>query len=320
MGDDFKIKETCAAIKEAGFQIDLNPYAEILTPDFNIFDPICEAMLQDSINLQKRRFPDRKAQIWTSSFIQTVDSYAKKYGFSVLILNPAHPFGSVTLATVGKNLVLGAGSTINFTESGLIFILDHEVGHFRDQNLLKVLYAEVAGVVEKGSSSLQEGIQLSRAYLDLFRRQIPQSRRTKFNELVESIFGDFSLLSIEEFQNVIAVLSEVLRYGEEIFDNRLVENVFSPAYFHLKKHGPSKAYYVGKGIKKKGEKFIDLVRLLALARYQESGLWEKFKKQPDYDPDSIKHLDPSHIEFFRMCIRAASHYFPVIYSRDNLPR
>src|SRR3990167_3105320 len=134
MGDDFKIKEKCAAIKEAGFQIDLNPYAEILTPDFNIFDPICEAMLQDSINLQKRRFPDRKAQIWTSSFIQTVDSYAKKYGFSVLILNPAHPFGSVTLATVGKNLVLGAGSTINFTESGLIFILDHEVGHFRDQN------------------------------------------------------------------------------------------------------------------------------------------------------------------------------------------
>lgn len=193
----------------------------------------------------------------------------------------------------------------------LLFGLDHEVGHIRDHQLVAAVHPASKIFFETGKiESQREYVGLANTYIALFRRRVPQVDVERFDLLRRATFGDFSSHRAGEAVNILWFLSEFLRTGEEVHDPRF-EILISSASFSSA-FGRKPPYEEGWG--------TDPLQVFRVASLKEAGLWEKFTKQPGYNLKMVERVDSRYVEFFRMCIRAASTYFPVIASERTLSR
>lgn len=321
------IKATCKAILNAGFPSGTDPR------DFHLHpanDPLSQAAcvysLEKSIEFQQQDSPGKPPKIWTLPLIKNVKDYAKKYGISVFTDNGLPIKGIAPFLVRGGKIVLRLDATVGFTESSLLFWLGHEHGHIKDnKKLLEASHPGSTDTLRDGLSQRSKHIiELCRIYIDLFRSKVPPSQREKFDTLLVETFGDppdfdqFAGLFQHKPNLIIQPLSELLRWGEEIADPRMQEHILPTAMKHFGKAAPENFYreagftsvkWVKAAYKWEYGKFVDLVRLIIVAYLQEAGLWEKVVTSKDYNPEIIKQFNPSHIEFFRMCLRASRQYF-----------
>ncbi len=188
--------------------------------------------------------------------------------------------------------------------------MDHEAGHFRDQALLVEKFPKLRDIFQKNNPTLEEISKVIEAYLVLIKAKISKKEKSNFEQMAEEIFGDFKLMEPNQLMHAWLTINELFRTGEQVHDRREEAIIMSSLFSHLKKDAPpEQVYRMTQGLEKGNGEWIDLLKLSIVAEIQEAGLWEKFTAQKDYDPESVKHLNPKHIAFFRQCIRAAGSYF-----------
>lgn len=316
------IAKTCQAIKEAGFPIDLGPQLAVVSTEHPSFDPICELAFQDAIKFQREIRPNTAPRIWTAPLIRTVADYAAKFGIRITVLGPPHPSparaASITLVPESRQIDLGAMAFIEMDERRLLFGLDHMMGSIRDYQLIEFYYPEIGALLHSEFGAREDAMKILDARFDLLRRQIPEDERGSFDKAARDVFGDFESLDEQRWVVVSLALADLLRCGEEVHDRRLEDVVFERLLNeHFRLDSSSVSFFVPEFQKEDGT-IVDVHKLLCVAELQEAGLWEKFTRQPGFNPNSVKHLDPDHIAFFRRCIRAATNYFPVIFSPEAM--
>lgn len=112
---------------------------------------------------------------------------------------------------------------------------------------------------------------------------------------------------IKRLHRISAYAAELLRYGEEIFDDRLKRVVLEKDFTNLFKM-QSPAFE-----REKSEMSNNyLEHCLAAAEIEEAGVMAIFKRRTDINHAIFNLLERRHIDLFRFLIRAASKYFPVI--------
>lgn len=298
---DDRLDEVCATAREGGLPIEEDE-STIIQPQESNYISSCRGVLTFSFF--------QSGQMWTSPLIRVASDYAKTHNIAVAILGIEHPHLGMTLMGRNNKIGLGLMHNANLKESDLIFGMDHEAGHFRDQALLTEKFPKLRNIFQKKNPTLEEAAQIIQAYLTLIKAKVPKKEQRDFEQMAKEIFGDFKLMQSDQFMHAWLTITELFRTGEQVHDAREKSIIMGPLFLHLKKEGPPEQFYrMMKGLEKKNGEWIDLLRLSIVAETQEAGLWEQFTAQKDYDPDSVKHLNPKHIAFFRQCIRAAGAYF-----------
>ncbi|OGQ05271.1 MAG: hypothetical protein A3F82_01390 [Deltaproteobacteria bacterium RIFCSPLOWO2_12_FULL_44_12] len=296
-----QIDEACKAAQEGGLPIEEDK-STIIQPQESNYLPSCNAILTLSVS--------HSFQMWTSPLIKAASDYAKTHKIPVVLLGSQHPHFAMTLTGQENKIRLGLMSNANLKESDLIFGMDHEAGHFRDQALLVEKFPKLRDIFQKNNPTLEEISKVIEAYLVLIKAKISKKEKSNFEQMAEEIFGDFKLMEPNQLMHAWLTINELFRTGEQVHDRREEAIIMSSLFSHLKKDAPpEQVYRMTQGLEKGNGEWIDLLKLSIVAEIQEAGLWEKFTAQKDYDPESVKHLNPKHIAFFRQCIRAAGSYF-----------
>ncbi|OGQ05736.1 MAG: hypothetical protein A2W61_06030 [Deltaproteobacteria bacterium RIFCSPLOWO2_01_44_7] len=315
MANDLTIKETCEAIQAVGFPIALQN--AIIAPNNPEHGAICERFLQEAVTKQRELVSNHQPSIWSHHQIQTIADYAKKHGLSVLVLGP---FAQSLSALVGQ-IRIGLMTYVEFkNEFSLSFALDHEVGHMRDFQFIARQYPEIEGMEEPVDHSAyvrthrDKVMRYIEAFKKLFKKKIPKKDQNRFDALAQEIFGNPQAMDNQQVNKVANFIAELFRMGEEIRDPRKENEIFG-SDIYIKVFGKEgidqkKDRIANGGLQTPTGQKIDANMILFMATIQEAGLWEKFRKRPGFDPNSIRHINLKHVEFARICIRAAAQYFP----------
>ena len=194
----------------------------------------------------------------------------------------------------------------------LEFVLDHEVSHHYDDILMKSQFPGLEKWLLQRPSERKYRILIN-AYLELFRRRLPEKGSQEMNRALEDLFHDskISRLKPEErlqkLRYIRAYLAEALRFGEEVFDERLQWVVLERDFTNLFKMPPALFE------KEKAERSdLYLEHCLVAAGLEEAGVLAVFQRRPDINPGIFNLIERRHIELLRLLIRAASRYFPII--------
>lgn len=273
------------------------------------FEKSCYSLLSTAhrqIELSKRKHRSNQWQTWTPELATAAGKHLKRLGLSATIYAPTHPRGGAPVANNLSTLSFGFFLPYGVTSAQLIFSIDHEYGHIRDFRRLQQRSTGLAGVETKGIENALQAHLLIVSILAAMKEHFPQAEQSSFNGNIMKIFGNPSQLNEEELGNLLQTVTELLRYGEEAYLNGNYNVRFGGIYEkHFLKGNPNRDIYRRKGITHPDGRQIDLLRLSLVALFQEAGYWKTLTHREDFDPESIRHLDPTHIQFFRRCIRSA---------------
>jgi hypothetical protein len=256
--------------------------------------------------LEQRERTGERLRFWTPTMIQQIARFARAHGLRLAIYGPettTHALGGRIIVS-GQELQLTLVTHSFWEEEHLTYALDHELGHVRDHMRLARRYPEIKKLLQSGAMSLEASRSVLRAYFDLIGQQLTGVDQTEFIGLANTIFGRPSRATVGNMRVFLMLLSEALRYGEEVRDPRLRRFILSRDFDHLKKR-PGVVQQKAKprpGV-------IDLGPALSIALIQEAGLWKKYRRLPNIDHRLIESVDAQHIHFFRLAIRGASRIF-----------
>lgn len=315
------VSKTCDALKRYGFSI--KESENLLRPQNPKFDRVCRDEFQKAAQDQQNKLG--KECVWTADDIQIMYNrlvqlgmWSKERGIQALFTTTK--LSSHSYNYNSGNVEIYIPQCRFQSRIYLEYVLDHEAGHHRDHKLLDSLFPNL----KKWRLEKQRNdTELINRYCDVLLHQVPEGKRqyvqdTLLNELF--LVPRLSRMKPAERGKRLPIieqtLAEILRYGEEIYDDRLKQLVFEEDFDDLFKKPPPQITPAQKQatlIQQKSEKAVwYLFRVLSAAQLEEAGAMENFKKQPYVDQDILNSLDRRHIDLFRLLIRAASRYFPTI--------
>lgn len=245
-------------------------------------------------------------QLWRPDQLRHIADYASKHVLHVRMLAPGHPsaLAENAFAISGTTILLGMAAPAP-TPDQLAWGLKHERGHVNDTWIVGERDPALARTMREGRHTRQETEAIADLLLILLYERVPAADRLWFGEQANAIFGDWSALLDAQLMTVANLLCEVVRLGDELDKPGLQALVMDPAFVHLTIGAPVRAVRGRLGLNKPGGGWIDLQYLLLTVQLQEAGIWEQFMQRPDFSPDSTNHLDPEHLHFFRLALRAA---------------
>lgn len=332
MSDTTLISKTCAAFKEAGLPIDLGengggqllflapghpdqgmsvdigpPAGGIISPDNPDYGRICEAHLWSGFFFQREAFRD--SRIWNPTLVATVRDFHRRHGVRIGLCGVQHPGGCGVhhASSHGTRIQLGLGGWIEPDVLDLKSVLLHEKGHIRDISLVKFLNPRAGALLENEGAITQDEVrELIRAHLAIIRRGIPKDKRAEFDRLAMDVFGPVERILTDKLAEVIRILTELLRHGEEILDPKFSANLPKREESLLLKGGPNESVYSSSEIESR-----IMVTELLVAKLQAAGHWERFRRSNAHkiDPEKLSRLNQTHIRFFRIGIEASSCHF-----------
>lgn len=311
MSDVANIRETCFVMHDLGIPIDFGGEEGVILPSARDYFVNCVGLLSQASQYQKEVL-HMTPSLWDSKTLRMVKDYANRKGLRVSLVPPQHPSGiesSLIGTTFSGNLMLGLAQKVPKKSETLQFILDHEWGHIGDGFIIARHFPAAGELLAGGIRTLEDKKSVIGFFMELAAQKMPLADQKQFRELGEKFFKDAPAQGDEKtWLSVYQKISELFRYGEEIGDPRL-GSLFDESFLTLKKGSMESSG--GKNPELQMDRGIKVARLL------EAGLWEKFKQRPDFDPNTVNDLNPDHILFFRMFIRAASLYFysPRVWQR-----
>ena len=314
MASDIANQQVCAALKAHRIPIDLGTgHGGLIDPKESRFDQECQKLFDEGIQYQKNSLRIQPRP-WTAPLIADIASYAKKHGmkvrFSRFELNAAsYHNGEIKIAVNGPAP----------SPTKLAHYLDHEFGHQCDGKLVNFFYPGVRKLLDSDGNIGKQEMVVAEAYFGLIKARLSEQERVGFDSRAQDFFvGNKKGLWDDEVAEIVNVSAELLRDGEEIYDERLREVYLdSEIPLSFKKDNRMRPADYQRLAEEKAKRASGYLRnVVMIAELQETGLWEEFKKRSDFDPKIAAILDERHIQFARLCIRAATRYYPMV----GLPR
>lgn len=308
---DKEIEQICTLMKSARFSITFEPEnSGVVEPINNNFNDMCKDAFVMAERIH-REVMHKEPRVWTIGHMRALEAFSKQNKISVTLFDPLFPNSGVKLLSTSVEdgtLYIGLGAYVTVSPAQFEYGLHHESGHVRDYKLL----LSVDPNLEKLAKTpflrdvyLRKQIEIIMA---LIRRQIPNEQgKKKFDTALRKLFVDYETADSSLIAAMYRLLAEVLRYGEESFN----PNLASAVACYENQFDDSLDFNVPDFCRQDGI-CLNLTRSLVAAELMENGAWDDCKKTKRYSPKILKQLDPDQIYFFRMSIRAASRYFPVV--------
>lgn len=295
-----RIQATCETMQELGLTIDRSQEFDdgpISVTDSGYLD-YCQNELAEGTQRQKNKRPNQEPQIWSPLMITTAANFAKSHGFKLHVIPTLHEtdIGKTALSSCGHGINMGLAPARGY-ESQRDFErgLRHEGGHIADNQYLGKKFPELAPLLSCAPTDPEGARTIIKKLLEIMTAALTPKEAAEFQNFTRQVIGPIEAIQLEDLSNIAAVLLEALRYGEEAYIQEVKDHYFWPEYRHFKKGGAS-------------QKNEPLAKELQIARMQEGQVWEKFKKQPAFDPKSMRDINTQAVKFFRLSIKA-SHLF-----------
>lgn len=295
-----RIQATCETMQELGLTIDRSQEFDdgpISSSDSGYLD-YCQNELAEGAQRQKDKRPNQEPQIWSPLMMTTATNFAKSHGFELHIIPALHEsdLGNVPLSSCGHGINMGLAPTrIYASQRDFERGLRHEGGHIADNEYLRKKFPELAPLLSCVPMDPEETRPMIKKLLEIMTAALTPREAAEFQDYARQVIGPIEAIQVEDLANIAEVLFEAFRYGEEAYVQEVKDHYFWPEYRHFKKGG-------------KSQKNNPLAEELQIARMQEGQVWEKFKKQPAFDPKSIRGINTQAVKFFRLSIKA-SHLF-----------
>lgn len=299
------IHALCLAMQDAGIPFEASDESVVAPAQSDFLTRCCDTYA----SVAKWQTPRHgHPRLWQPDQLRHIADYAGRHVLQVLMLAPDHPsaLAENAFAVSGTTLLLGMAA-LSPTAEQMAWGLEHERGHVRDTWLVGARDPALARTMREGRHIRQETEAIADLLLILLYEQVPAAERVWFGEQANAIFGDWSSLLDAQLMTVANLLCEVVRLGEELPKPGWRALVMDPEFRHLTTKAPVRAVRGRLGLNKPDSTWVDLQYLLLTAQLQEAGLWEQFVQRPDFAPQATDHLDPDHLRFFRMALRAARH-------------
>ena len=305
---DPAIKGVCAEARRYNFQL-LSDYFQLLpVASSDKYMDQCQKIFEDAKAFQRQMSGNCKLQLLTASHIRQIGSFAKRHGMGVAILGYDAAFGS-TFAVSAKTLRLSPRAPLLMPEPKWVkWALDHEYGHIRDRKLISTYAPELKDALKTNRWTISGLKKYISTMMEIMRAGLSKSDQVEFDRLQKEVLGNLDEYNTWELVKLAKWIGEYFRRGEEILDERFEDYMMDDRSLPLK-ISKSDHYYHKKGITNHKGELIDLKRIYAAAPLQEANLWNRFTQLPNYRPNSLRHIKPDHLRFFRLCVRGASRYF-----------
>lgn len=303
-----EVSRICKEAHSQGFQLlDKNgkPY-EYSTWD--LYRNRCYDIFDDAQTFQRFTLGEHRSRMLGASHIRRVADFAKKHNLKVNICGYGSAFPSTFSAQAGAINI--SPRAPYYHREWLSWSLDHEYGHMRDNRLIAAYAPDLKRALMQGRGNGWEARRYVSTVLKLMRDRLSKPDQVEFDRLRNEVLGKLDHYNKrQELLVLMKAFGEVFRYGEHILEPRFETYVMSDAFRHLKNRKNRMKYYSRISIANhKGER-LDLARLLFVAAFKESNMWDRFIRHPEYEPSSLRYIRPNHLKFFRLCIRGASRYF-----------
>ncbi len=314
------VDKTCNALKRYGFPIEES--GKLLRPQNPKFDRVCRN------EFQKAAQKLGEACVLTADDIQITHQrlvqlgmWSRERGVQALFKTTKFGSGYAYNSASGK-VEIAVSQCRSQSRVYLEYILDHEVGHCHDDKVPDSLFPDLKKW-RAADPIRRNAAELCNRYKDVLLRQVPEEKRQSVRDaLVDFLYSKLGGMKSEPLgERLVAIqrmLAETLRYGEEVYDDRLKQLVLEEDFSDLFKKPPpditlTPAQKQTVLMQQKSARApVYLYRVLSAAQLEEAGVMEIFRKQPFVDQDILNSLDRRHIDLFRLLIRAASRYFPTI--------
>lgn len=298
-------EQICQVIQVANFPLVTDvPKTGTLQPSEARFHRVCESILSHIIKNRQKGNSKTDPQVWTPFLLQTVRTYVAKHQLKAQVVFEKPTGLPSPLMVSGGVLGLSLIPPNAFTESSLLYALDHEVGHLRDFKRMGEILPDSKPFLEKGRLQFPEFMFLIFSQLLVMEKKMTPPEKARFEVLIADVFHNFEGLTIHQASERYTIITELFRWGEEIHDPRFEANSLNDTSF---------SRYRKKTPEEKGKETNSFESVFALAgitaSLQEAGLWNKMTRRKDYDADKVGQIDPKMIEFCRLAIRASSRYF-----------
>ncbi|GEM_PF-6938704 len=244
--------------------------------------------------------PVASVKIWTPEQVAVIGEFKKKYSLDPVVQTTSTS-GIFTdgIKRVWINIGLGKISAEELKE-----FLGHEVGHIEDNRKLTAKDPRVKNILEGQQTDDNLKVFIS-VYLEQFRKAVPTKDRKTFDQLSETIIGNFSLMGKADLISTILLLGELYRFGQESKDK---QKEGQKSYRPLLNEGQASSEQKSHLEQLRPLQGVEVSRLLLVAKLQAIGIWPTFKTKPNLRPDLLKDVQehPQHLKFFGMCIQAAA--------------
>ncbi|MBI4366395.1 MAG: hypothetical protein HY543_06225 [Deltaproteobacteria bacterium] len=290
-----EIRAACASAvrNKIPIDIDIGDGAEPLQPAEPEYVKACERALSNAEKFQ--RALGGTPRLWTAAMIDRMGDFKRRYGVPIKfrLLDGHGQLLTFQFSNSGAWIDIGILADAPPSAEVVPFSLDHEYGHIRDRRFLETSVPALVPIFAHAPQYSQSDLlDITRAIVTLLRARIAGSDQPSFDEQVRFVLGVLPLP--KQYQ----LLIEVLRYGEEVHDARVVER---------DRLWPSNLFEAGAHIMVEAS-----LRAVTRARALEAGTWHFIEQSPAFDPRSVTSLKTTQVDFFRRCIRAAAEYFPTI--------
>ncbi len=297
-----EIKSTCEELFQQGFMLAKKESGRLIglpaTPaTHDRYLQTCTDELKSVYQLEIKTYPKIAPRIWQKNHVTKAGVFAKQHDLKPFFALSSHPYsnGLFTTDPIHHQLYLGASARI--ISDDIRIELDHEYGHVTDFDTLKKIFPEKAEEIKAGKISKLE-------LINLFYKAI--EKKLTSSEKNESFYQSKALLidSISQSHpdDLLLILEEVFRSGEEILDRRFKKRELQldevPSFISR-----SRGKLIPPGT-------VVLPVLWFVAFIQEGNIWSEYQKRTDFNPEIAKGLHSDDIAFFRTLIRGASRYFP----------
>lgn len=307
----------CRALRQ--YRVPLEPIDKAqgmgqIFPDSPLYLSTCQTLFQTAEVMQKTRCPARPPRLWTAANIELMAGFSARDGVPMtfhgyLYLAP-EPVNSVfTLSNRGGQIALGAANYIDPAEPFLETRWNHEGGHIWDYRLLSLWNPNTRSSFDPGTFRSHADARMAIvAYLELMRRQLEPGEQEAFLKLAQETFG--TVHTAQQGLTIYQMVAEMFRRGEEISNPDFERMAFhiSPPCEDGTKRAAQRPHY---RFENSWGELLDLNNLLTYAPLMEApnGLWERYRAEMENEADPLADINPRHLEFFRLGIRAASRYF-----------
>lgn len=302
MASNPKVTELCNAIRFAGLPLEgtVDGKGKIIPPYDPDFDLHCRSPLELLLTVNPA-YP-----IWNRILIDQAGNFARRHNVTMTMKLPDYqsPAGFEHYTSKGNTIYLGLVAPVTESLSQSAFMLEHELGHIRqDARFLGQYDPKLKDLFEKEKTTRAEAIYLIQGLLTVLAAHLTNTEKKEFQKRANPIFGPLKKRTSDELGWITVMLVETLRYGEEQFNPRMPENTLSFCLLYFTQPN-------GQALNSP-----PFVRTLTAAYLQQAGLWEKITSHPHYNAASITPADWEQIRFFRMAIHgAALWYYPGVAS------
>lgn len=318
LGNLSAIFEACQTAREGTVSIELHE-GSVVMPDSSHYDETCRLLLTEAMRYHRDVLQLEPAP-WNSVSIRTVTDYARAHQLSVRFYGQDAPHGlGYAISAGARRLGLGTAVPCPLPED-LGRILDHEFGHICDSALWKRFSPDLETVFWKERMTPAEVQQVYEAFLKVLTfGGLERKRRRVSQQAHDLFFGKSHKAQGEQVQQANKLLAEIVRYGEEIYDERWRRYMLTGRMPLLFRKGDQRRHedYEHMKSERTDRTSSYLGSVVIAAALQEAGLWESFSQRNDFDPHIAEILDPVHIQFCRSLIRASSRFFPFVLPSDN---